>query len=108
VYSVYTLCNIGNINLNIPYKLNLRTIAANIILPPKGDSTWAFKSHVFKKIVGVLTAKAINIPQNKNNCVKKMKFPLNSVSKSLVLILDDILIMDNNKNKEPNNVYKNK
>ena len=52
----------GKINLNIPYKLNLRTIAAKIILPPKGDSTWAFKSQVFKNIVGVLTAKAIKIP----------------------------------------------
>jgi len=59
---MYALGNIGNINLSIPYKLSLRTIAANIILPPKGDSTWAFKSQVFKKIVGVLTAKAIKIP----------------------------------------------
>jgi hypothetical protein len=42
-------------------------MAAKTILPPKGDSTWAFKSQVFKKIVGVLTAKAINIPINKNN-----------------------------------------
>jgi hypothetical protein len=33
------LGNIGKINLNIPYKLNFNTIAANIILPPKGDST---------------------------------------------------------------------
>ena len=37
-------------------------MAAKIILPPNGDSTWAFKSQVFKKIVGVLTAKAMNIP----------------------------------------------
>jgi len=59
---MYALGNIGNINLNIPYKLNLRTIAAKIILPPKGDSTWAFRSHVFKNIVGVFTAKAIKIP----------------------------------------------
>jgi hypothetical protein len=29
----------GKINLNIPYKLNFKTIAARIILPPKGDST---------------------------------------------------------------------
>jgi len=36
---MYALGNIGNINLSIPYKLSLRTIAANIILPPKGDST---------------------------------------------------------------------
>jgi hypothetical protein len=59
---MYALGNTGNINLKIPYRLNLSTIAANIILPPKGDSTWAFKSQVFKKIVGVLTAKAIKIP----------------------------------------------
>jgi len=37
-------------------------MAAKIILPPNGDSTWAFKSQVFKKIVGVFTAKAIKIP----------------------------------------------
>jgi hypothetical protein len=42
--------------------LNLSTTAAKTILPPKGDSTWAFKSHVFKKIVGVFTANAIKIP----------------------------------------------
>lgn len=61
--------NIGKINLNIPYKLNFKTIPANTILPPKGDSTWAFNNQLFKKIVGVLTANAINIPQNKNTCV---------------------------------------
>jgi hypothetical protein len=33
------LGNIGKINLSIPYKLNFKTIAAKIILPPKGDST---------------------------------------------------------------------
>ena len=60
---------IGNINLKIPYKLNFNTIAAKITLPPKGDSTCAFKSQVFKNITGVFTAKAINIPQNKNICV---------------------------------------
>ena len=52
----------GKINLNIPYKLNFKTIPANIILPLIGDSTWALNNQVFKKIVGVLTAKAINIP----------------------------------------------
>jgi hypothetical protein len=62
VYSIYALGNTGNINLNIPYRLSLRTIAAKIILPPKGDSTCAFKSQVFKNIVGVFTAKAIKIP----------------------------------------------
>jgi phosphoribosylaminoimidazole-succinocarboxamide synthase len=60
----------GNINLKIPYKLNFNTIAANSILPPKGDSTCAFSNHVFKNITGVFTAKAINIPQNKKNCVE--------------------------------------
>ena len=54
--------NRGSINLSIPYRLSFNTIPANIILPPSGDSTWAFNSQVFKKIVGVLTAKAINIP----------------------------------------------
>jgi hypothetical protein len=31
--------NIGKTNLKKPYKLNFSTIAARIILPPKGDST---------------------------------------------------------------------
>jgi len=61
---MYALGSNGNINLNIPYKLSFSTIPAKIILPPKGDSTCAFKSQEFKNIVGVLTAKAINIPQN--------------------------------------------
>jgi hypothetical protein len=39
VSSKVALGKIGNINLNIPYKLNFKTIPANIILPPKGDST---------------------------------------------------------------------
>jgi hypothetical protein len=60
------LGSIGNINLNIPYKLNLSTTPANIILPPNGDSTWAFNSQLFKNIIGVFTANAINIPKNKN------------------------------------------
>jgi hypothetical protein len=59
----------GKINLNIPYKLSFNTIPANTILPPKGDSTCAFKSQLFKNIVGVFTANAINIPQNKKNSV---------------------------------------
>jgi hypothetical protein len=37
-----------------------------------------------------------------------MKFPLKRVSKSVVLIIDDIANIDSNKNKEPNNVYKNR
>ena len=52
----------GNINLNTPYRLNLRTIPANNILPPNGDSTCAFNNQVFKNITGVFTANAINIP----------------------------------------------
>jgi len=39
VYSREALGNRGKINLNIPYKLNFNTIAANMILPLKGDST---------------------------------------------------------------------
>jgi hypothetical protein len=31
-----------------------------------------------------------------------MKFPLKRVSKSVVLIIDDIANIDNSKNKEPN------
>lgn len=37
-----------------------------------------------------------------------MKFPLKRESKSVVPIIDDIAKIDSNKNKEPNNVYKNK
>ena len=98
----------GKINLTIPYTLNLSTIAANIILPPKGDSTWAFKSQVFKKIVGVFTANAIKIPINKNIWVLNTKFVLYKASKSVVPIIDDIVNIDSNKNKEPNKVYKNR
>jgi len=39
VYSKEALGNKGKISLNIPYKLNFKTIAAKIILPAKGDST---------------------------------------------------------------------
>jgi hypothetical protein len=60
------LGSIGNISLNIPYKLNFKTTPANTILPPRGDSTCAFNSQEFSPHTGVLTAKAINIPQNKN------------------------------------------
>jgi hypothetical protein len=66
VKNINALGNKGNINLNIPYKLSFNTIAANIILPPRGDSTWAFKSQEFRNMVGVLTAKAIKIPENNN------------------------------------------
>ena len=69
MYFIEALANKGKINLNIPYKLNFNTIPAKIILPPRGDSTWAFKSQVFKKIVGVLIAKAISTPISKKNWV---------------------------------------
>jgi hypothetical protein len=58
------LGNIGNINLSTPYKLNFKTIAASIILPPNGDSTCAFNNQLFKNITGVFTANAIKIPIN--------------------------------------------
>lgn len=63
---MYALGSNGSINLSIPYKLSFNTIPAKIILPPRGDSTWAFKSQEFKNIVGVFTAKAIKIPENRN------------------------------------------
>ena len=66
---MYALGNKGNISLSTPYRLSFKTIPAKMILPPKGDSTCAFKSQEFKNIVGVLTAKAINIPQNNIICV---------------------------------------
>jgi hypothetical protein len=56
--------------------------------------------------VGVLTAKAINIPANINNCVKKLKLVLYKASKSVVPIIEDIVNIESNKNKEPSNVYK--
>jgi len=54
--------NIGNNILSIPYKLNFNTMAANIILPPKGDSTCALSNQPLTKITGVLTANAIQTP----------------------------------------------
>jgi hypothetical protein len=65
-----TIGNRGRISLRIPYKLNFNTMAAKIILPPKGDSTCALSNQPFTKITGALIAKAIQIPKNKNNCVK--------------------------------------
>ena len=100
--------NRGKINLITAYKLSFKTIAARIILPDKGDSTWAFNNQLFKKIVGVFTAKAINIPKNNQTWVLYSKFNLNKVSKSVLPIVDDVLNIDNNKNNEPHNVYKNK
>lgn len=54
--------NIGKIILSTPYKLNFNTMAANNILPPKGDSTCALSNQPLTKITGVLTAKAIKTP----------------------------------------------
>lgn len=102
------LGKIVNISLNIPYKLSFKTIPAKIILPDKGDSTWAFNSQLFKYIVGVLTAKAINIPTNKNNCVICIKLLLNTKLKSVEPINDNIVIIESNINKEPRSVYKKK
>jgi|TARA_R110002051_G_C8527625_1_gene469030 hypothetical protein len=59
-------------------------------------------------MVGVLTAKAINIPININNCVKYTKFVLDKTLKSVQPIKDCIVIIDNNINNEPKNVYKKK
>jgi len=98
--------NKGKINLNIPYKLNFKTIPASTILPAKGDSTCAFNNQLFKKIVGVFTAKAINIPQNKKICVVYSKVHLNKTSKYVVPAIADIVNIDSNKNNDPNNVYK--
>lgn len=98
----------GKTSLKIPYKLSFNTIAARIILPDKGDSTCALSNQVFKKIVGVLTAKAKNTPANKNIWVELDIFPFAKASKSVVPIKEDIANIANNKNRDPNNVYKNK
>jgi len=58
-------------------------------------------------MVGVLTVKAIIIPTNKNICVLSRKFVFDKTSKSVQPIKDNIFIMDNNINNDPNNVYKN-
>jgi hypothetical protein len=62
---------------------------------------------LFKKIVGVFTANAINIPINSTFCVLNSKFNLNKVPKSVLPIVEDVLKIDNNKNNDPHNVYKN-
>jgi outer membrane lipoprotein-sorting protein len=49
----------GKTSLKKPYRLSFNTIAARMILPANGDSTWAFNNQVFKKITGVLIAKAV-------------------------------------------------
>jgi hypothetical protein len=56
-------------------------MAANIILPDKGDSTWAFNNQLFRYITGVFTAKAMKIPINKSICDIKIKFVFESMSK---------------------------
>ena len=60
----------------------------------------------YQKIVGVFTAKAINIPKNKNTWVLYSKLSLNNVSKSVLPIVDEVLKIDNNKNNDPHNVYR--
>jgi hypothetical protein len=59
-------------------------------------------------MVGVLTAKAINIPTNINTCVIYRKFVLDKTLKSVQPIKDCIVIIDSNINNEPKNVYKKK
>jgi hypothetical protein len=61
---------------------------------------------LFKNIVGVFTAKAINIPINNIFCVLNSKFNLNKVSKSVLPIVEDVLKIDSNKNNDPHNLYK--
>jgi hypothetical protein len=63
---------------------------------------------VFKKITGVLTANAIRIPINKNTCVIYTKFVLDIISISVQPVNDETVIIDNNINNEPKNVYKKK
>jgi hypothetical protein len=63
---------------------------------------------MLRKIVGVFTAKAINTPINKNTCVIYFIFDFDKKSKSVLPKVDDITKIDNNKNNEPNKVYKNK
>jgi len=63
---------------------------------------------VFKNITGVLTANAIKIPINKNNCVVYKKLVLDIISISVQPVNDETVIIDNNINNEPKNVYKKK
>lgn len=51
---------------------------------------------------------AINIPINKNICVFNGKQILDRASKSVTPVKEDIVRIDNNKNKDPNIVYRNK
>jgi hypothetical protein len=63
---------------------------------------------VFKKITGVFTAKATNIPINKNTCVIYAKSFLYIMSISVQPVKDETVIIDNNMNNDPKNVYKKK
>lgn len=47
------------INRIIPYPPSFRRIAAKIIEPSKGASTWAFGSHKCTKNIGIFTKNAI-------------------------------------------------
>lgn len=52
--------NIGKNRIN-PYPPNLRRMAARIIEPSIGASTWALGSHRWKKNIGIFTRNAIII-----------------------------------------------
>jgi hypothetical protein len=51
---------------------------------------------------------AKNIPINKNTCVFDGKQTLNRASKSVTPVMEYKVRIDNNKNRDPNNVYRNK
>jgi len=75
-------------------------IAARMVIPDNGDFTCAFNNQIFKKIIGVLTAKARKIPINKNFLKLKSIIVLNKLSKSHDPIKEDIDNIANNKNSE--------
>jgi len=79
-----------------------------MVIPHNGHFTCAFNNQIFKKITGVLTAKARKIPINKKNFILKSIIVLNKLSKSHVPIKEEIDNIANNKNSDPDNVYKNK
>ncbi len=59
----FLLINLNNRFFQQLAKFNASIVLpAKIILPAKGDSTWAFNNQVFKNIVGVFTANDKKIP----------------------------------------------
>jgi hypothetical protein len=48
----------------------------------------------------------MNIPINKNICVRNLKLVLNKTSKSVVPIIEYIAKIDRSKNNDPHKVYK--